>query len=56
MADDQRDLLFIGIRKDLALVQSALDVIALRLLGEQHGNTVFLSADRGQSDAACLRC
>ena len=50
----QRHFLFIGIGKNIALVQAALDIVALGLLGEDHGDTISLGADRGQSDTAGL--
>ena len=44
----------IRIGKNLALVQAALDVVALGLLRKDHRHAVALGADRGQRDTARL--
>ena len=55
LGDEQRDLLFVGVGEDLALVKAAFDVVALGFLGKEHGHAVLLRADRGERDAAGLR-
>ena len=52
LGDEQRDLLLIGIGKNIALIEAALDVVTLGLLGEHHRHAEGLRADRGQGDAA----
>ena len=52
LGDKQRDLLLIGIGKNVALIEAALDVVALGLLGEHHRHAEGLRADCGQGDAA----
>ena len=52
---DQRDLFLIGVGIDVALVQAALDVIALGLFGKHHGKPPTAGADGGKRDAAGLR-
>ena len=54
LGHQEGDLLLICIGEDVALVQAALDVVALGLLGEYHGHAVALGADRRQGDAAGL--
>ena len=54
LGHQQGHFLFIGIRKNIALVQAALDVVALGLLGKDHGHAVLLGADGSESDAAGL--
>ena len=55
LRDEQRDSLLVGVGEDLALVQAAFDVVALGLLGEEHGDAVLLRADGRKRDAAGLR-
>ena len=55
LGDEQRDLLFVGVREHLALIEAAFDVVALGLLGKEHGNAVLLRADGRKRDAAGLR-
>ena len=55
LGHDEGHFFLIGIGEDLALIQAALDIVALGLLGEHHGNAVFLGTHRGQRDAAGLR-
>ena len=45
----------VGVGEDLALVQAAFDVVALGLLGKEHGDAVLLRADGRKRDAAGLR-
>ena len=54
LGHQEGDLLLICIGEDVALVQAALDVVALGLLGEDHGHAVPFGADGGQGDAAGL--
>ena len=55
LRDEQRDSLLVGVGEDLALVQAAFDVVALGLLGKEHGDAVLLRADGRKRDAAGLR-
>ena len=55
LGHQQRDLLLIGVGEDVALVQAALDVVALGLLGKDHGLVEVLGHDGGQGDAGGLR-
>ena len=55
LGHNEGDLFLIGIGEDLALIQAALDIVALGLLGEHHRNAVLLGAHRGQRDTAGLR-
>ena len=54
LAYQQGDLLLVGIRVDVALIEAALDVVALGLLGEDHGLVEVVGHDGGQGDAAGL--
>ena len=53
-ADQKGDLLFISIREDVALIQAALDVVALGLFGEDHGLAEVAGHHGRQGDAAGL--
>ena len=55
LGDEQRDSLLVGVGEHLALIEAAFDVVALGLLGEEHGNAVLLRADGRERDAAGLR-
>src|SRR5699024_1816718 len=55
LGDQQRDLLFICIGKNIALIEAAFDVIALGLLRKHHGNAHCPRTDGSQSNAAGLR-
>ena len=55
LGHQQGHFFLIGIGEDLALIQAALDVVALGLLGKEHGNAVLLRADGRKRDAAGLR-
>ena len=54
LGKNQGDLFLIGVGHDLALVEAALDIVGLGLLGENHGLAPFESADGSQGDAAGL--
>ena len=56
LGDEQRDLLLVGIGKDLTLIQAALDVVALGLFRIHHGLAVPVRADRGKGNAAGFSC
>ena len=55
LGHQQGDPLFIGIGIDVALIEAALDVVALGLLGEDHGLVEVAGHDGGKGDAAGLR-
>ena len=48
-------LFLVGVGEHLALVQAAFDVVALGLLGKEHGDAVLLRADGRKRDTAGLR-
>jgi hypothetical protein len=53
-AHQKRDFLFIGVRKYLAVVKAALNVVGLRFFGEYHGYAEFERAYRTKRDARCF--
>ena len=56
LGDEQRDLLLVGIGKDLTLIQAALDVVALGLFRIHHGFAVPIRANCGKGNAAGFCC
>ena len=55
LGDQERDLFLIGVGEDVALVEAALDVVALGLLGKDHGLAEAVSHHGGEGDAGGLR-
>ena len=49
-SSQQCDLFLVGVRKNLTLVQTALDVVALGLLGKDHGYTCLLYTSDTDTD------